>query len=334
MVDAGVSILSKAYFSGASNVNGGWETQGSNIENLIPWQGLAIKVSANTRLRFKSIPSPNASVMPSGRAFSLLRQMVEEETAQPGEWSMRIDARRVDNDMGDMNLRVGMKKEAIEEYDKYDWYHPPYFGEKNIALLIGDERDAFMRDYRPLNDTGAVWPLTLVTGDHGTRVQLNLDDSQLDQTQGMVRFLVDDDNRMAYDLKRQKNIEVGSRDGIHRFRLIIGTKEFALNNANGIDLIPTSIKLFTNYPNPFNPETVIRYTLTDDVLPYRVSLKLYNVLGQLVASPLETDQPGGYYEFTFNGRNLSSGIYFARLSVSAGTGKNIFNQTIKMVLAK
>jgi hypothetical protein len=78
-----------------------------------------------------------------------------------------------------------------------------------------------------------------------------------------------------------------------------------------VALAPREFKLYNNYPNPFNPSTQIRFSVPKDGF---TSLKVMNILGQEVAILFEGNaKSGNMLEVTFNARNLSSGIYFARL---------------------
>ncbi len=74
--------------------------------------------------------------------------------------------------------------------------------------------------------------------------------------------------------------------------------------------IPTEYFLAQNYPNPFNPETRIRYKIPSET---NVTLKVYDVLGREIAVLVDKEQYAGIYEVVFNGKNLSSGIYFYKL---------------------
>jgi hypothetical protein len=99
------------------------------------------------------------------------------------------------------------------------------------------------------------------------------------------------------------------------------------------EVVPGQFKLFANYPNPFNPETTIRYNLPSDQSTYRVIIKIYDVLGQLVVTLRDQQQRPGMYQLTWDGRNSSgqavpSGVYF--LTLEAGS----FKATQKMLLVR
>jgi hypothetical protein len=88
---------------------------------------------------------------------------------------------------------------------------------------------------------------------------------------------------------------------------------------------PVIYSLKQNFPNPFNPVTRIAYSLSS---PQMVTLKIYNVLGKEVASPVNEFKARGNYEVSFDASELTSGIYFYK--ITAGN----FTDTKKMVLVK
>ncbi len=84
-------------------------------------------------------------------------------------------------------------------------------------------------------------------------------------------------------------------------------------------------KLNQNYPNPFNPTTVISFSLKASS---KVTLTVYNSLGQQVASLVNEVMDAGYHEVNFNGSNLASGFYVYRLDAPG------YSKTMKMMLLK
>lgn len=80
--------------------------------------------------------------------------------------------------------------------------------------------------------------------------------------------------------------------------------------------VPTNTRLEGNYPNPFNPSTVIAYTLANDA-PTRLSV--FDVLGREVAVLVDAHHSAGSYQVVFDATELSSGIYLIRLQVGSET---------------
>jgi len=100
-----------------------------------------------------------------------------------------------------------------------------------------------------------------------------------------------------------------------------------LTSVGGEDVAyaPKIFLLSQNYPNPFNSITNIQYQLS---AASEVLLTIYNIRGQEVLRLVESDQPAGYHQITWNAANVASGMYFYRLW--AGN----FVQTRKMILLR
>ncbi len=95
--------------------------------------------------------------------------------------------------------------------------------------------------------------------------------------------------------------------------------------SNNQQTVPDKFELGNNYPNPFNPTTNIKYSISKAV---HVQLSIYNILGQRVATLIDRKQTVGRYQVSFDANRFSSGVYIYRLS--AGD----FVQTRKMTLLK
>ena len=95
-------------------------------------------------------------------------------------------------------------------------------------------------------------------------------------------------------------------------------------------LSPNEYRLGQNFPNPFNPSTTIRYTLSG---PENISIRIYDVSGQLLKEVNKEHNQAGEYEVIWDGKNsfnekASSGTYFYQLSVGN------YNEAKKMILLK
>ena len=113
---------------------------------------------------------------------------------------------------------------------------------------------------------------------------------------------------------------------LYRLKQIDFNGSFEYSNIVEIEVIaPDQYELKQNFPNPFNPSTKISFQIPGQ---YFVSLKIYNMLGEEVATLVNEKKSAGKYNVDFNASALPSGVYFYQLS--AGN----FIQTRKMMLLK
>lgn len=97
------------------------------------------------------------------------------------------------------------------------------------------------------------------------------------------------------------------------------------------DLAVTEYKLYDNYPNPFNPSTVIRYHLASEST---VSVKVYDITGSEVAELINQVQTAGTHNINFNASGMASGVYVYKVSAISIDGINSFSDVKKMMLMK
>ncbi len=111
----------------------------------------------------------------------------------------------------------------------------------------------------------------------------------------------------------------------YRLKQIDTDGKFEYSNILTVNLQPETYSLSQNYPNPFNPNTAIKFQIAVDG---NVELKVYNLLGQEVAVLVNQFKEAGKYSVPFDGRNMTSGLYF--YTIKSGN----FSQTKRMMLVK
>jgi hypothetical protein len=171
------------------------------------------------------------------------------------------------------------------------------FGEDKINFLIYDQGYNFIA-----SDSGIIF-----------EVEYIVKDSLSDSTKAHLVFT----EAMAAD----------SSIMMLPFEFING--EISISPSVGVketpNISPIKFELHQNYPNPFNPSTTIQFDIPKAAF---VTLKVYNVLGQEVATLVNEKREAGRYEVEFDGSKLTSGVYFYRLQAGS------FVQTRKMILLK
>jgi hypothetical protein len=122
----------------------------------------------------------------------------------------------------------------------------------------------------------------------------------------------------------------------YRLKQIDNDGTFSYSNEVEVEIknIPTKFVMEQNYPNPFNPSTKIRYSIPQEVIGEKreemlnVTLKIYDILGNEVATLVNEPQEPGYYEIDFNAKSLASGVYIYKLQYD----KNV--SVKKMIMMK
>jgi hypothetical protein len=149
-------------------------------------------------------------------------------------------------------------------------------------------------------------------------------------------------NQFPYDLKRMtvdsimewadfsyganSNLAHAASDGKQVGSLMWSAPTVITGVSGGTtDQLPQKFALNQNYPNPFNPSTKIEYTIPT---ASKVTLKIFNLLGQVVATLVNERQEANTYVKEFDASRLSSGIYFYQINTDN------FNATKKMILMK
>ncbi|HRE40521.1 MAG TPA: M12 family metallo-peptidase [Ignavibacteria bacterium] len=114
-------------------------------------------------------------------------------------------------------------------------------------------------------------------------------------------------------------------DSINSSNVVMTLRRTTVGIQTITEVIPTEFKLYTNYPNPFNPETNIKFDIAKSG---QVNLAIYDMTGREVAILVNQQLGAGVYNFNWNAINMSSGIYFYRLTTPD------FTDTKRMILVK
>ncbi|NCS88169.1 MAG: hypothetical protein AUK34_08800 [Ignavibacteria bacterium CG2_30_36_16] len=125
---------------------------------------------------------------------------------------------------------------------------------------------------------------------------------------------------------------------LYRLKQIDNDGSFKYSTEIEVEIgVPDEFALYQNYPNPFNPITKIKYSIpkiinnkspVPSVAGSIINLKVYDVLGNEIATLVNEEKPPGEYEVEFDGSGLASGVYFYQLKVGS------FIQTKKMILLR
>jgi len=231
---------------------------------------------------------------------------------------------------------LGVRQNAAAEYDVNDLIEPPVIG--NYVSLYFPHKEwttlpqNYTADYRPLSSDGYVWDFEVATGKGHETVTLKFD-GMSEVPAGLEVYLIDERAGTARNLRQNPSytFRAVADGGKKALRVVVGSRTYVQTNSNEVALVPANFELAQNFPNPFNPETLIRYALPEAAT---VTLEIYNMLGQKVRTLVNhAPQAADFYAITWNGRDdngkaLASGMYLYRLS--AGSYVN----TRKMVLMK
>jgi subtilisin family serine protease len=125
-----------------------------------------------------------------------------------------------------------------------------------------------------------------------------------------------------------ENLTMGSYS--YRLKQIDFAGTFEYSNAVVVEVFsPEKYTLMQNFPNPFNPSTTIEFSIPQ---ASNVTIEIYNIVGERVASLVNKTLDAGYHRANFNASNLPSGTYVYQLKASGQNGT--FTETKKMLLMK
>ncbi len=214
-------------------------------------------------------------------------------------------------------------------------YHNPYITVKGLTsfsdfAIGGDTNNAVLpvelQSFTAISQNGTVllnWETISEINNEGFEIQKSSANQKSEWKKiGFVAGKGNSNEKNIYTFI-DKNIVAGKN--MYRLKQIDRDGKIKYSENVEMNFLPTSVQVSQNFPNPFNPTTTIDYQIPTNTL---VTLKVYNVLGEEVATLVNEQKATGVYQAKFDGSSLSSGIYFYKLTA----GK--FTEVKKMMLLK
>jgi len=309
---------------------------GGQTSTISSWEGFFVKAN-----------SGEASVVIEYPGLS--KKTIPADGVQNVDWRIGIAAQcTAEKNIKDTYNYAGISQFSSAEYDKNDAYELVSLNDRYVSLYFPHEDweinpARYTQDIKPLTEERMEWQFEIMTNAGKSDIELSFEIPE--NVTAVYKLLVIDRDRnnkeidlSAYktysfrtgDVKFKKtsnklNIVAGNptdfskiadaEHEVRHFTLIVEKKE-----DTGIEgEIPDTYFINQNYPNPFNPSTTIEYGLPEES---RITIKIFNILGQKVKTLVSENKPAGFYKITWNGDNdygnkVASGIYIYRMNCSS-----------------
>ena len=216
----------------------------------------------------------------------------------PCEWHVPTSAEwaELENFLGGYSVAGGKMKDTVAGY----WQNPNTgaTNSSGFSALPAGEFDAFYTPniFQLLNQYAVFWTST-----------------QASTLKARERYLAYNSSASSiYDWYKVMNYSIRC------------VKDNSTDMEDG-SVTPNKFKLMQNFPNPFNPTTIIQFETAHKIF---ISIKIFNVLGNEIATLVNEEKPVGIYNIEWDANGLPSGIYFCQLNT------NNYNRSIKMLLLK
>ncbi|WP_251954643.1 choice-of-anchor D domain-containing protein [Salinibacter ruber] len=204
-------------------------------------------------------------------------------------------------------VTVGMNPSA-EEASSYR-APPAHFGGTALRIRDGDPVKSFVRMVAATDAETSRFDLSL-QAEPGTSVEISAGDLPKNAGPGFGVVLVDGGD--THDLRDgPATVTVGENSESAGFQVRLGDAEKIAQQT-----APDETRLKANYPNPFSEQTTIEYDVAEQS---KVNIRVYNVLGQQVATLARGTKQAGTHQVDWSGQSLSSGKYFVRLEAGGTT---------------
>ena len=307
-----------------------WFWNGSGYEQatvLKPWHGYWVRSLASANIDLV-IPRLDADLISPKRLSTGTRSSMDTDG-----WTLQLIATA--GPMRDEVNYIGVHSRGVDGWDPQDISEPPPIGEGAVSLSFLHEDwplfpGSYAGDIRAKGQEGYTWSF-VIESDQPVGLPTSVEVAGFERLpSGIHAVLIDTETSVEIDLQHQRTLTFSSdkRHVRRTFTLIAGSAPYIKSTRE--TLIPATISLQQNTPNPFNPSTSIAFELPQSS---HVKLVVYNLLGQEVRGLVNEIRAAGRHTIRWNGdnttgRSVASGIYFYQLQVDA------FVQTRKMILLR
>jgi hypothetical protein len=285
----------------------GYNTPENPVTEMAPFAGYAVFVEAATTLTVQPpLPATEKSTMNDASV---------QATAFP--WRLRL--RGTSRTGRDVDNVAAVRHGATDEWDRWDWPEPPSVG-NSLSITFdapaGSPPDvALSADVRRVPTDGTTWPLTVRTEAAGP-VRLFVDGVE----QLPARFeawLLDTATKDTWNLRQSARVRLTVlSEGTERaLRLVVGTEAYVQEVLQDLEALPRVYVLNPPYPNPSTGPVAFQIGVPEEE---RVSVKVFNILGQRVAVLKDRELlTAGFHTLVWDAPRLASGVYFLRMEAGA-----------------
>ena len=280
-----------------------------DVTVLYPWEGYFVYNNSSQPV---SISIPSIKAEGGGLAKSANRLTINTDS----EYLLQLSAEMIDTRLIDTQNYIGLLNNATEEHDSLDFSEAPPIGEY-LQLSIIQEEERFAGNFKPISQNGQQWELEVSSSELIQKpIQIDLIETGI-MPEGFELFILDKDYNCPIQIYNKNfNVHLNKEFPVRRFKILIGTDEYAEQHNENIPLIPIEYCLEQNYPNPFNSETTIQYQLSRRS---KVVIEVFNIVGHKVRTLVKETKNTGQHSVIWDGLNdsmmpVTSGIYLYRLN--------------------
>lgn len=226
-------------------------------------------------------------------------------------------------------VRAVLSPHANMTLDDLDQFSPPsYFQDLQVSFVntsLETDYKLLKTEARPYAE-GNMYSLSIVSN-YNESVTLQFDG--MDNFMGEHIFFYDPGIKKYYDVSENNEITIQHPTKDAHYKVLLGSTEFISEQLDY--LVIDGFELHQNFPNPFNPTTTIHYTLSERS---RVSVSIYNTLGEVIHTKSFGELSQGYHSYVWNAGNNPNGIYFCSVTVQSQERSKTYRDVVKMILLK